>query len=216
MDSGDTGWMLTSSAIVLMMTIPGLALFYGGLARTPNVLSTVIQSFAITCLVTFWWLALGYSLSFASGTSFYGGTSRMWLTGLTSDSLIGTIPETVFIFFQLTFAIITAAIITGSFAERMRFGPMLIFISIWHILVYCPIAHWEWGGGFMGQKLEVLDFAGGDVVHISSGVSGLAASLIVGKRKGFAQGQELPPHNVIFVFLGASLLVSSAILPSLS
>ncbi|EKX40018.1 ammonium transporter [Guillardia theta CCMP2712] len=203
-EEGDIAFMLISTALVLMMTIPGLALFYGGLARAPNVLSTVMQSFAITCLVSVLWIIAGYSLCFDAGNPFIGGANKFWLTGV-YGSMSGSIPEVLFVMYQATFAIITCAIITGSFAERMRFAPTLIFVGIWHLIVYCPIAHWEWGGGFMSQW-HVLDFAGGDVVHISSGASGLAASIIVGKRKGFGQGQELPPHNILLVFLGASLL----------
>jgi len=219
-DTGDTAFILICTCLVLMMTIPGLALFYGGLSQAPNVLATVMHSFSITCLVTILWLLFGYSMSFDPGNPVIGGSGSLFFGGLpfvggTEEKPIvinpvmakvsGTIPESLFFTFQCTFAVITAAIITGSFAERVRFGPMLIFIGIWHLLVYCPLCHWEWGGGFM-SSWHVLDFAGGDVVHISSGVSGLAASLVVGKRKGFGQGAELPPHNILLVFMGASLL----------
>jgi len=208
-DAGNTAWILTSTCLVLMMTIPGLALFYGGLAQKTNVLSTVMNSFTICCLITFWWMAFGYSIAFDTHeveltNQIFGGKEKLWLKDINKHEP-GDLPEPLFIMFQLTFAIITAAIITGSIAERMRFAPMLIFISIWHLLVYCPLCHWEWGGGFMGGW-GVLDFAGGDVVHISSGVAGLAASLVVGKRKSWTKGNEVPPHNVMFVFIGASLL----------
>lgn len=204
LDSGDTAFILICTSLVLMMTVPGLALFYGGLSQAPNVLATVMQSFSITCVVTLLWLIFGYSMSFDPGNPVVGGPNKIWLQGMVGAE-VGTLPESLFVTFQGTFAVITAAIITGSFAERMRFGPMLIFIGIWHLIVYCPLCHWEWGGGFM-SSWGVLDFAGGDVVHISSGVSGLATSLIVGKRKGFGHGQEIPPHNILLVFMGASLL----------
>ena len=206
LSGGDTAFILICTCLVLMMTLPGLALFYGGLSQATNVLGTVMQSFAVTCLVTVLWLAFGYTIAFGKGddaNDFIGGGAKLWLTDV--EKPFGNIPESLFVTFQCTFAVITAAIITGSTAERMRFGPLLIFLGIWHLIVYCPLAHFEWGGGFM-SKWGVLDFAGGDVVHISSGVSGLAASLIVGKRKGFSQGQSLPPHNVLLVFMGASLL----------
>eukprot|EP00918_Siedleckia_nematoides_P036259 GHVU01078784.1.p1 GENE.GHVU01078784.1~~GHVU01078784.1.p1 ORF type:complete len:541 (+),score=100.49 GHVU01078784.1:23-1624(+) len=214
---GDTAWILTSTCLVLMMTIPGLALFYGGLSRAQNVLSTVMQSFAITCFVSILWFAVGYSLAFAGcgeddNCDYIGGGDKIWLLGDTKTgkpvvpgSASGTLPEPLFVMFQMTFAIITCAIITGSVAERMKFSALLVFIFFWHLLIYCPIAHWEWGGGFMG-KWGVLDFAGGDVVHISSGVSGLVASIVVGKRRAWSSGAELPPHNVLLTFLGASLL----------
>jgi len=211
-NSGDTAWILTSTCLVLMMTIPGLALFYGGMSRAQNVLSTVMQSFAITCFVSMLWLMFGYSLAFGTGNEFIGGAEKLWFVGdaATGEPILpgsnsGTIPEALFCMFQLTFAIITCAIITGSVAERMKFSSLLVFIFFWHLIVYCPIAHWEWGGGFMGN-LGVLDFAGGDVVHISSGVSGLVAAIILGPRKAFGAGAELPPHNVLLTFLGASLL----------
>jgi Amt family ammonium transporter len=201
----DTAWILTCTCLVLMMTIPGLALFYGGLSQAPNVLATMMQSFTITCLISFLWLICGYTIAFGpDGNDIVGGGSRAWLDKTVQQGS-GTIPDSLFAVFQCTFAIITAAIITGSTAERMRFLPLLIFIGIWHLLVYAPLAHFEWGGGFM-SKWGVLDFAGGDVVHISSGVSGLAASLVVGKRKCFASGATPPPHNILLVFMGGSLL----------
>ena len=211
-NSGDTAWILASTCLVLMMTIPGLALFYAGMSRAQNVLSTVMQSFAITCFVSMLWLMLGYSLAFGLGNDYIGGGEKFWFQGdnvtgkpILPGSNSGTIPEALFCMFQLTFAIITCAIITGSVAERMKFSSLLVFIFFWHLLIYCPIAHWEWGGGFMGN-MGVLDFAGGDVVHISSGVSGLVAAIILGKRRAFGAGAELPPHNVLLTFLGASLL----------
>jgi Amt family ammonium transporter len=207
-DSGDTAWMLTSTALVLMMTIPGLALFYGGMVRKMNVLATVMQSFAITCLVTVLWAIAGYSLAFTEGTPFIGGLSRFLLTGMTIDSvndLAKTIPESVYMTFQMTFAIITPALICGAFADRMKFSAMLWFMGLWSLLVYAPIAHWVWGpGGFLGDA-GVLDFAGGTVVHINAGVAGLMCALVMGKRKGY--GTEMfAPHNLVLSVIGASLL----------
>jgi Amt family ammonium transporter len=207
-NGADTAFILICTVLVLMMTLPGLALFYGGLSQATNVLGTVMQSFAVTCLVTFLWLCFGYTIAFGPGETandFIGGNERLWLNGIDTPVPKFTLPEALFCIFQCTFAIITAAIITGSTAERMRFGPLLVFLGMWHIFVYCPLAHFEWGGGFM-SKWGVLDFAGGDVVHISSGVSGLAASIIIGKRKAYSQGQAMPPHNVLLVFMGGSLL----------
>jgi ammonium transporter, Amt family len=215
-NSGDTAWMLTSMAIVLMMTIPGLALFYGGMVRKKNVGDTVMTSFAITCLISILWLLFTYSLAFRAGTPFIGGLDRAGLQGILSDissnignpnSLAPTIPETVYSMFQLTFAIITAALIAGSFAERMKFSAMLWFIGLWAIFVYSPIAHWVWGpDGFLNSanpdaKFHVLDFAGGTVVHVNSGTAGLMAALMLGKRK-----ETGPPHNVVLTMIGASLL----------
>jgi Amt family ammonium transporter len=215
-NSGDTAWMLTSMAIVLMMTIPGLALFYGGMVRKKNVGDTVMTSFAITCLISILWLFFTYSLAFRAGTPFIGGLDRAFLQGIVSDVAKGignpnplapTIPETVYSMFQLTFAIITAALIAGSFAERMKFSAMLWFIGLWAIFVYSPIAHWVWGpdGIFNSAnpdaKFHVLDFAGGTVVHVNSGTAGLMAALMVGKRKDTA-----PPHNMVLTMIGASLL----------
>jgi ammonium transporter, Amt family len=215
-NSGDTAWMLTSMAIVLMMTIPGLALFYGGMVRKKNVGDTVMTSFAITCLISILWLFFTYSLAFRSGTPFIGGLDRAFLQGIVSDiskgignpnSLAPTIPETVYSMFQLTFAIITAALIAGSFAERMKFSAMLWFIGLWAIFVYSPIAHWVWGpdGIFNSANdaawIKVLDFAGGTVVHVNSGTAGLMAALMLGKRKDTA-----PPHNMVYTMIGASLL----------
>ncbi len=221
-NSGDTAWMLTSMAIVLMMTIPGLALFYGGMVRKKNVGDTVMTSFAITCLISILWLIFTYSLAFRAGTPFIGGLDRAFLQGIVSNTfnsagiglnignpnpLAPTIPESVYSMFQLTFAIITAALIAGSFAERMKFSAMLWFIGLWAVFVYAPVAHWVWGpdGIFNSAnpdaKFHVLDFAGGTVVHVNSGTAGLMAALMLGKRKDTA-----PPHNMVLTMIGASLL----------
>jgi len=208
LNSGDTPWMLTSTALVLMMTIPGLALFYGGMVRKMNVLATVMQSFAVTCLVTVLWTLVGYSFAFTPGSSFLGGGSRFLLLGVTLEGvndLAKTIPETVYMTFQMTFAIITPALICGAFADRMKFSALLWFIGLWAICVYAPIAHWVWGpDGFLNDA-GVLDFAGGTVVHINSGVAGLMAALVMGKRRGFGS-EPMPPHNLVFSVAGASLL----------
>jgi ammonium transporter, Amt family len=215
-NSGDTAWMLTSVALVLMMTIPGLGLFYGGMVRKKNVGDTVMTSFAITCLVTVLWTICTYSLAFRAGTPFIGGLDRAFLHGLLSDiatgignpnSLVPTIPETVYFCFQMTFAIITPALIAGAFAERMKFSAMLWFIGLWAIVVYAPIAHWVWGpDGFLNSAnpdawVKVLDFAGGTVVHTNAGVAGLMACLVLGPRNDTA-----PAHNMVLTFIGASLL----------
>ncbi|MGA2563835.1 MAG: ammonium transporter [Steroidobacteraceae bacterium] len=214
-NSGDTAWMLTSTALVLMMTIPGLALFYGGMVRKKNVLATLMQSFAITCLVTILWWVAGYSLAFTPGSSAYlGGFGRAFMSGVVymhdamklSVSHLGTtIPETVYAMFQLTFAIITPALICGSFAERMKFSAMLWFMGIWLLLVYCPIAHWVWEpSGWLAIK-GVLDFAGGTVVHINAGIAGLASALMLGRRQGLGK-ESMAPHNLTLTVIGASLL----------
>jgi Amt family ammonium transporter len=207
-DSGDTAWMLTSTALVLMMTIPGLALFYGGMVRKMNVLATVMQSFAVTCLVTVLWMIVSYSLAFTEGSAFLGGFSRLLLNGMAVDSindLAKTIPESVYMCFQMTFAIITPALICGAFADRMKFSALLWFIGLWSVLVYAPIAHWVWGpGGFLNDA-GILDFAGGTVVHINSGVAGLMAALVMGKRRGYGS-EPMAPHNLVLSVIGASLL----------
>jgi ammonium transporter, Amt family len=215
-NSGDTAWMLTSVALVLMMTIPGLGLFYGGMVRKKNVGDTVMTSFAITCLVTVIYTVCTYSMSFTPGSPFIGGLSRAFLQGIVSDigksignpnPLAATIPETVYSMFQLTFAIITPALIAGSFAERMKFSSMLWFIGLWSICVYAPVAHWVWGpGGLLNASnddawVKVLDFAGGTVVHINAGVAGLVCAIMLGKRKDTG-----PAHNVVLTFIGAGLL----------
>jgi Amt family ammonium transporter len=203
-DSGDTAWLLTATAIVLMMTIPGLALFYGGMVRKKNVLSMLMQSFAITCVVSLVWMIAGYSLTFANGGAFYGSFDNVLLLGLTPDSVSGTIPEALFVIFQMTFAIITLALITGATAERMKFGALLVFVVIWTLAVYVPVAHWVWGGGFLSDA-GVLDFAGGTVVHINSGVAALVAALVLGQRIGF-QKENIAPHNLTLSVVGAGLL----------
>ena len=207
LDTGNTAWMLTSTALVLMMTIPGLALFYGGMVRRKNVLATMAQSFAITALITVLWMIAGYSIAFGdggAGQSFWGGLSNAFLVNMGKDTLNGTIPDSVFMTFQMTFAIITPALITGAFAERMKFSSMLVFMGLWVLIVYAPICHWVWGGGFLGG-LGVLDFAGGTVVHINAGVAGLVAALVLGKRVGFGK-ENMAPHNLVLSVIGASLL----------
>ena len=212
--SGDTAWMLTSTALVLMMTIPGLALFYGGMVRKKNVLATLMQSFAITCVVTLLWWLIGYSWAFTPGSAYLGGATRMFFNGMTImkdankitvSHLALTIPETVYAMFQLTFAIITPALIAGAFADRMKFSAMLVFMSVWSLVVYCPIAHWVWEpSGWLAVK-GVLDYAGGTVVHINAGIAGLASCLVLGKRVGYGK-EAMPPHNLTLTLIGASLL----------
>jgi len=207
-DSGDTAWMLTSTALVLMMTVPGLALFYGGMVRKMNVLATVMQSFAITCLVTVIWMIVGYTLAFTDGNSIIGGMSRFFLSGMDINAvngLAGTIPESVFMCFQMTFAIITPALIAGSFADRMKFSAMCLFMTLWSILVYSPIAHIMWQPTGYMFKAGILDFAGGTVVHINAGIAGLVSCLILGKRMGYPKS-PMPPHNLVLSLIGASLL----------
>lgn len=206
-DTGDTAWMLTSTVLVLLMTIPGVALFYGGMVRGKNVLATTMQSFAIACLASVLWMVAGYSLAFSDGGSanaFIGGLSKAFFAGVTPASLTGTIPEYVFITFQMTFAIITPALIAGAFAERMKFSALLVFTILWLFIVYVPVAHWVWGGGFLGGD-GVLDFAGGTVVHINSGIAGLVVALMLGKRDGYGQ-VNMAPHNLVYSLIGASLL----------
>jgi Amt family ammonium transporter len=212
--AGDTAWMMTSTALVLFMTIPGLALFYGGMVRKKNVLATLMQSFAICALMTVLWTVIGYSLAFTPGNSLIGGFDRVLMEGLTFlkeggkltiNPLAATIPEPVFMMFQMTFFIITPALITGAFAERMKFSAMMVFVALWSLLVYVPIAHWVWGtGGWMADK-GVLDFAGGTVVHINAGVAGLVAALVMGKRVGFGK-EAMAPHNLVLTLIGASML----------
>ncbi len=207
LSSGDTAWMLSATALVLMMTIPGLALFYAGLVRKKNVLSTVMQSFAVACLVTVLWTLIGYSLAFSNGGEFnayIGGLDKALLLHMTKDSLSGTIPESVFMTFQMTFAIITPALICGAFADRMKFSALLWFLGLWLLIVYAPVAHWVWGGGFLSNR-PVLDFAGGTVVHINSGVAGLVAALVLGRRHGFGT-ENMAPHNLVLSVAGAALL----------
>ncbi|TXH35636.1 MAG: ammonium transporter [Rhodospirillaceae bacterium] len=205
LNSGDTAWMLTATALVLMMTIPGLALFYGGMVRKMNVLSVIMQSFAITCLVSVLWMIAGYSLAFMDGNAFIGDLSRIFLKGMEVNALSGTIPESVFVCFQMTFAIITPALITGAFADRMKFSALLLFTALWSLLVYAPIAHMVWGAtGLMFNK-GILDFAGGTVVHINAGIGGLVAALVIGKRHGYGR-MPMPPHNLVYSVTGAGLL----------
>ena len=202
MNAGDTAWMLTSTCLVLLMTVPGVALLYGGMVGKKNIISTITQTFMITCLVTLLWFIVGYSLAFSEGSfnTFVGGFSNLFLKGVGVDSLSGTIPESVFVVFQLTFAIITAALICGAVAERMNFSALLIFIAIWILLVYAPICHMVWGGGLLAS-LGVLDFAGGTVVHINCGIAGLVAAIVLGERK-----QKSRPHNLLLSLIGTSLL----------
>ncbi len=204
LDTGDTAWMLTSTALVLMMTIPGLALFYGGMVRKKNVLSVLMHVFAVTAAMSVLWMVAGYSLAFAEGTPYVGGLSKAFLAGIGVDTLSGTIPETVFVTFQMTFAIITPALVVGAFVERMKFAAMLLFLSAWLLVVYAPVAHWVWGGGFLGDD-GVLDFAGGTVVHINAGVAGLVAALMVGRREGYGR-EAMAPHDLRLTLIGASLL----------
>ncbi|MBI1986412.1 MAG: ammonium transporter, partial [Rhodospirillales bacterium] len=207
LDSGDTAWMLASTALVLLMTIPGLALFYGGMVRKKNVLATVIQSFATCCVVTVMWMVVAYSLAFSDGggmQAYLGGFSKVLFKGIGKDTLQGTIPESVFAIFQMTFAIITPALICGAFADRMKFSSMIVFMAAWVVIVYAPIAHWVWGGGFLA-KLGVLDFAGGTVVHINAGVAGLVAAIVLGRRRGYGT-ENMAPHNMVLSVIGASLL----------
>jgi ammonium transporter, Amt family len=213
---GDTAWMLTSTALVLMMTVPGLALFYGGMVRKKNVLATLMQSFACTCLVTILWWLIGYSWAFTPGSPFIGGTSRALFGGirfiasaagnkLTVSHLAPTIPEAVYAMFQMTFAVITPALIAGAFADRMKFSAMLVFLATWSLLVYAPIAHMVWEPTGWLNVSGVLDYAGGTVVHINAGVAGLASCLVLGKRLGYGK-EAMPPHNLTLTLIGASLL----------
>ena len=201
---GDTAWMMTSTALVLMMTVPGLALFYGGLVRSKNVLSILMQCMISAGLMGVLWVLFGYSLAFAEGNAFIGGLGKLGLSGITSETLSGTIPEYVFIMFQGMFAIITPALMIGAFAERMRFGPYLAFIAVWLVLVYCPLAHMVWGGGWLAG-MGAMDFAGGLVVHMSSGFSALVAAIYLGPRRGFRK-VPMPPHSLPLTVIGAALL----------
>ena len=211
LDTGATAWMLASTALVLLMTVPGLALFYGGMVRKKNVLATANQSFAITCLVTVLWAIIGYSLAFTGDNPYLGGLDRFMLSGIEKTTLSGVIPESVFATFQMTFAIITPALICGAFADRMKFSALLAFMAAWLILVYCPIAHWVWSADAAGQpvgflnKWGVLDFAGGTVVHINAGIAGLVCALVIGPRKGYGT-ENMAPHNLVLSLIGASLL----------
>ena len=205
LSAGDTAWMLTATALVLFMTIPGLSLFYAGMVRAKNVLSVLMQCFTITALMTILWALYGYSIAFGGEGAYWGGLDKLFLRGVTVDSLSGSIPETVFMTFQMTFAIITPALIVGAFAERMKFSAMLWFMGLWLTLVYAPITHWVWGdGGWLGN-MGILDFAGGTVVHINAGIAGLIAALVLGKRKGYPTS-PMPPHNLGYTMIGAAML----------
>jgi Amt family ammonium transporter len=206
-DTGDTAWLITATALVLFMTLPGLALFYAGLVRTKNVLSILIQCFAITCVVSMLWLAVGYSLIFSDGggaQDYIGGLDKAFLAGVGRDAVSGTIPESVFFMFQMTFAIITPALVIGGFAERMRFSAVLWFSVLWLLVVYVPIAHWVWGGGWLA-KMGVMDFAGGIVVHVSAGVAALVCALVLGPRRGFPH-TAMTPHSLPLSVAGAGML----------
>jgi Amt family ammonium transporter len=203
-DHGDTAWVLAASALVLFMTLPGLALFYAGLVRVKNTLSVMLHCVAIACLVSVLWVAVGYSLAFAGQGPFLGGLSRAFLAGMTRNSTHGAIPEAAFVAFQLTFAIITPALIVGAYVERIRFGAVLLFSGLWLLLVYAPVAHWIWGGGWLA-RLGVMDFAGGLVVHATAGVSALVLALVLGPRDGFPRDLH-PPHNPGMTMMGAGML----------
>jgi ammonium transporter, Amt family len=203
-DAANTAWMLTAAVLVLFMTLPGLALFYAGLVRTKNVLSVLMQCFAITCLVTLAWLVVGYSIAFGEGNAFWGGLGKSFLSGIQVASVKGSIPESVFAMYQLTFAIITPALVVGAYAERVRFGGMLLFSLLWLLVVYCPVAHWVWGDGWL-QKRGLLDFAGGTVVHLNAGVAALVCALVLGRRRGFPE-TAMAPHNMTMAVTGAAML----------
>ncbi len=205
LNSGDTAWMLTSSLLVLMMTIPGVALFYGGMVRKKNVLATIMQSFAVCCMATIVWMIIGYSLAFSGEGPFVGDLGQIFLKGIGVGSMSGTIPESVFMMFQMTFAIITPALITGAVAERIKFSSLMVFLALWLVIVYAPICHWVWGGGGFLGSAGVLDFAGGTVVHINSGVAALVLCLVLGKRVGYGR-ENLAPHNLVLTVIGAALL----------
>ena len=204
LSAGNTAWVLTSTALVLFMTLPGLSLFYGGLVRTKNVLSVLMQCFVITCIVSIVWLVVGYSLAFSPGNAFIGGFDNVMLANIGEQTLSGDIPESAFALFQMTFAIITPALVVGGFAERMRFSAMLLFSVLWLVGVYLPVCHWVWGGGWLSE-VGFMDFAGGAVVHITAGTAALVAALVLGKRNGFPQ-QPLPPHNMTLTVTGAGML----------
>ena len=204
LDSGNSAWILTSTALVLFMTLPGLALFYGGLVRSKNVLSILMQCFAIAGISSLLWFAFGYSLAFSEGNAFIGGFDKVFMAGIGKDSLQGDIPESLFMLFQMTFAIITPALIIGGYAERMKFSAVLLFSAIWLLVVYVPVTHWVWGGGWLGN-MGLYDFAGGTVVHITAGVAALVAALMLGPRKGFGSA-AMTPHNMTMTVSGAGML----------
>jgi len=204
LQAADTSWILTSTALVLLMTLPGLAMFYGGLVRSKNVLSILLQCFAIAGIASLLWLVAGYSIAFADGNDYVGSLSKFLFAGVLEDSLSGGLPESVFALFQMTFAIITPALIIGGFAERLKFSAVLLFTALWLLLVYAPITHWVWGGGWLGN-MGLLDFAGGTVVHITAGVAALVAALVVGPRRGFPDSPMMP-HNMTMTVAGAGML----------
>ncbi|HEX5091917.1 MAG TPA: ammonium transporter [Burkholderiales bacterium] len=207
LDAANTAWMITATVLVLFMTLPGLALFYAGLVRGKNVLSVLMQCFSIACAVTLAWVVVGYSLAFGDGGSaqaWIGGLGKSFLAGVDAKALSGSIPETVFAMFQMTFAIITPALVVGAYAERVRFGGMLLFSLLWLLVVYCPVAHWVWGGGWL-QQMGVMDFAGGLVVHLNAGLAALICALTLGRRRGFPD-TAMPPHNMTMVVTGACML----------
>jgi Amt family ammonium transporter len=203
-DGANTAWMLTAAVLVLFMTLPGLALFYAGLVRTKNVLSVLMQCFSITCIVTLAWVFVGYSIAFGDGNAWWGGLGKALLAGIDVKTVKGSIPETVFAMYQLTFAIITPALVIGAYAERVRFGGMLLFSLLWLLVVYCPIAHWVWGEGWL-QKRGIMDFAGGTVVHLNAGIAALVCALVLGRRRGFPE-TAMPPHNMTMTVTGACML----------
>ncbi|WP_028886061.1 ammonium transporter [Teredinibacter turnerae] len=204
LNGGNTAWILTSTALVLFMTLPGLSLFYGGLVRTKNVLSVLMQCFAIACLASLLWFVLGYSLSFGEGNLLIGDLSNVLFSAMGKDNLAGDIPESLFAMFQMTFVIITPALIVGAFAERMKFSSVLIFSAFWILAVYAPVCHWVWGGGWLAQ-MGLLDFAGGTVVHVTAGVAALVCALVIGNRRGFPE-TAMPPHNMTMTVTGAGML----------
>jgi Amt family ammonium transporter len=203
-DAANTAWMLTAAVLVLFMTLPGLALFYAGLVRTKNVLSVLMQCFSITCIVTLAWVFVGYSIAFGDGNAWWGGLGKAFLAGIDVKTVKGSIPETVFAMYQLTFAIITPALVIGAYAERVRFGGMLLFSLLWLLIVYCPVAHWVWGEGWL-QKRGLMDFAGGTVVHLNAGIAALVCALVLGRRRGFPE-TAMPPHNMTMAVTGACML----------
>ncbi len=203
-DTANTAWMLTSAALVLFMTLPGLALFYAGLVRMKNVLSVLMQCFAITCVVTLAWFAVGYSIAFGDGNAWWGGLGKSFFSGIAVGTVKGTLPESVFAMYQMTFAIITPALVIGAYAERVRFGGMLLFSLLWLLIVYCPLAHWVWGDGWL-MKRGIMDFAGGLVVHLNAGVAALVCALVLGRRRGFPD-TAMPPHNMTMTVTGAAML----------
>lgn len=204
LDGANTSWILTSTALVLFMTLPGLALFYGGLVRSKNILSVLMQCFAIAGIASILWLIAGYSIAFTEGNDYFGDLSKLMFAGVSEGSLSGDIPESLFALFQMTFAIITPALIIGGFAERMKFSAVLLFSAIWLLAVYAPITHWVWGGGWLAQ-MGLLDFAGGTVVHVTAGVAALVAAMVLGPRKGFPN-KPMPPHNMTMTITGAGML----------